>query len=128
MPTIITNIRQRLHWIEGDIELARDCEIGKHDVFTRPNATPAPYFEDMKKCFVEWYRVLHSGGHAFMVVGDAIVKGQPIPVADRFIEILREVGFHYERQWIRQIPEAKKSFNRRNSRINEEHILLFQKK
>ena len=120
--------RQRLHWIKGDIELARDREIGKHDVFTRPNATSAPYFEDMKKCFVEWYRVLHPNGRAFIVVGDAIVKRQPIPVADRFIEILTEIGFQYEKQWIRQIPETKKSFNRRNSRINEEHILLFQRK
>ena len=120
--------RQRLHWIEGDIKLARNCEIGKHDVFTRPNATPAPYFEDMKKCFVEWYRVLRSNGRAFILIGDAIVKGKPIPVADRFIEILTEIGFQCEKQWIRQIPEAKKSFNRRNSRINEEHVLLFQKK
>ena len=120
--------RQRLHWIEGNIELARDCEIGKHDVFTRPNATPDPYFEDMKKCFVEWYRVLHSNGRAFILIGDAIVNKQPVPVADRFIEILMEIGFQCEKQWIRQIPEAKKSFNRRNSRINEEHVLLFQKK
>ena len=119
--------RQRLHWIKGDIKLARDYEIGKHDVFTRPNATPTPYFEDMKKCFVEWYRVLRSNGHALIVIGDAIVKGKPIPVADRFIEILTEVDFRCEKQWIRQIPEAKKSFNRRNSRINEEHVLLFRK-
>lgn len=119
--------RQRLHWIKGDIKLARDYEIGKHDVFTRPNATPTLYFEDMKKCFVEWYRVLCSNGHAFIVIGDAIVKGRPIPVADRFIEILTEVGFQYEKQWIRQIPETRKSFNRRNSRINEEHVLLFRK-
>ena len=119
--------RQRLHWIDGDIELARDYEIGKHDVFTRPKATADPYFEDMEKCFAEWYRVLHPGGHAFIVIGDAIVNGQPIPVADRFIEILMKIGFQREKQWIRQIPEAKKSFNRRNSRINEEHILLFQR-
>lgn len=120
--------RQRLHWIKGDIKSARDREIGKHDVFTRPNATPALYFDDMKECFVEWYRVLRSDGRAFIVIGDAIVKRQPIPVADLFIEILTEVGFRYEKQWIRQIPEGKKSFNRHNSRINEEHILLFQKK
>ena len=118
--------RQRLHWIEGNIKLARDYEIGKHDTFTRPNAIPDPYFEDMRKCFAEWARVLRPNGHAFIVIGDAIVNGQPIPVADRFIEILTQVGFQCKKQWIRQIPESKKSFNRRNSRINEEHILLLQ--
>ena len=119
--------RQRLHWIDGNIEFARDYEIGKHDVFTRPKATAAPYFEDMEKCFVEWYRVLRPGGRAFIVIGDAIVNGQPIPVADHFIEILMKIGFQHENQWIRQIPETRKSFNRHNSRINEEHVLLFQR-
>ena len=120
--------RQRLHWIEGNIKLARDYEIGKHDTFTRPNAIPDPYFEDMGKCFAEWARVLRPSGHAFIVIGDAIVNSQPIPVADRFIELLIQVGFHCKKQWIRQIPESKKSFNRRNSRINEEHLLLLQLK
>ncbi len=120
--------RQRLHWIEGNIKLARDREIGKHDMFTRPKAIPDPYFEDMGKCFAEWSRVLRPNGRAFIIIGDAIVNGQPIPVADRFIEILTQVGFQCEKQWIRQIPESKKSFNRHNSRINEEHLLLFQRK
>lgn len=120
--------RQRLHWIEGDINLARDYEIGKHDFFTRPGATSDPYFSDMKECFTEWHRVLHPQGHAFIVIGDAIVRGQPIPVADRFIEILTQVGFQYQKQWVRQIPDSKKSFNRFNSRNNEEHILLFRRK
>jgi site-specific DNA-methyltransferase (cytosine-N4-specific) len=39
--------RQRLHWIDGDVALARDKEIGTHDEFTRPGATPDSYFEDI---------------------------------------------------------------------------------
>jgi DNA modification methylase len=120
--------RQRLHWIGGDIELARDCEIGKHDVFTRPKARPDAYFDDMSQCFAEWHRVLRPGGRAFIVIGDAIVSGQPVPVADRFVEMLTALGFQSENHWKRQIPESKKSFNRRNSRINEEHLLLFKRK
>jgi len=120
--------RQRLHWIEGDIKLARDYEIGKHDVFTRPKAIPEPYFEDMAKCFAQWHRALRPGGRAFIVIGDAIVSGKPVPVADRFYEMMTHLGFQSENHWIRQIPESKKSFNRRNSRINEEHLLLFQRK
>ena len=120
--------RQRLHWIDGDIKLARDAEIGKHDTFTRPRATPEPYFEDMERCFIEWHRVLRSGGRAFIVIGDAIVKGQPVPVAERFLDIMTRIGFHPEKLWMRQIPQARKSFNRHHSRINEEHLLLFQRK
>ncbi|MBN1874933.1 MAG: hypothetical protein JXA33_11940 [Anaerolineae bacterium] len=53
--------RHRLHWIGGDVKLARNWEIGKHDVFTRPNADPQRYFDSMAACFREWARVLHPG-------------------------------------------------------------------
>ena len=41
--------RQRLHWIGGSVEFARDLEIGSHDEFTRNNATPDGYFNDMDR-------------------------------------------------------------------------------
>ncbi|WP_053168404.1 DNA methyltransferase, partial [Planococcus glaciei] len=65
--------RHRIHWIDGDVELARDKEIGKHDTFTRPNANADLYFEDMTKCFIEWKRVLKTKGKLLIVIGDAIV-------------------------------------------------------
>ena len=85
--------RQRIHWIDGDVSMARDLEIGKHDEFTRRGATPAKYFQDMKECFLEWSRVLRGRGKCLVVVGDAIVSGQPVPVADTFIDLMQELGF-----------------------------------
>jgi len=117
--------RHRLHWIGGDVEFARDLEIGKHDVFTRPNANPDIYFDDMKRCFCEWNRVLSPGSRALVVVGDAIVGGRPIAVADRFTEIAENTGFECENQWIRDLNKSKKSFNQ-GARISKEHLLLFR--
>lgn len=117
--------RQRLHWIDGDIAAARDLEIGKHDDFTRPGATPDAYFRDMAKCFDEWARVLRTGGKCLIVIGDAIVSKKPVPVADTFIQLLNERKIRLERRWIRELHSTSRAFNIRNSRISHEHVLLF---
>lgn len=121
--------RQRLHWIGGDesVAFARDLEIGSHDEFTRNNATPDRYFDDMNACFSEWARVLKKGGHCLIVVGDAIVSKQAIHVGDRFIDLLREQGLLEEKRWIRTLHSTKRAFNVKNSRISHEHVLLFGK-
>ena len=118
--------RHRLHWIDGSVELARDTEIGKHDTFTRPKATPDRYFEDMQKCFAEWKRVLTPDGKAFVVIGDGIVNKTPVPVGDKFVEIMEQLGLKTADRWIRTLQKSKKSFNQ-HGRIDKEHVLLFEK-
>lgn len=119
--------RQRIHWLDGSVEFARDFEIGSHDEFTKPNATPDRYFSDMDACFSEWARVLRSGGRCFVLVGDAIVSKKPVPVADMFVDLLKRRGLRIEKRWIRELQATKRSFNVVNSRISHEHILLFRK-
>jgi site-specific DNA-methyltransferase (cytosine-N4-specific) len=119
--------RHRLHWIGGDIKLARDCEIGGHDTFTRPHADPQAYFDTMTTCFREWVRVLKPESHALVVIGDAIVDGQAVPVADRFIDIFARLDMPLAHRWLRNLQTSKKSFNQQ-ARIKQEHVLLFQKK
>lgn len=116
--------RHRLHWISGDVLLAREKEIGKHDTFTKKRAIPDPYFSDMYQCFSEWSRVIKPGGTVLIVIGDAIVSGVPVPVGDTFIELLTELGFVLKNRWVRTVKSARKSFNGR-ARIQKEHVLLF---
>ena len=119
--------RQRLHWVGGDIDFARDIEIGSHDEFTRPNASPKQYFTDMNQCFKEWSRVLKKKGYCLIVVGDAIVNKKSVSVADTFIDLMRENSFVVADHWIRELHATKRAFNVLTSRINREHVLLFQK-
>jgi DNA modification methylase len=120
--------RQRLHWIDADIAFARDIEIGSHDEFTKRNATPEPYFEDMNKCFAEWARVLKTGGRCLVVVGDAIVTKEAVRVGDTYVDLMATHGLELEQRWIRELHATKRSFNVRNSRITHEHVLLLRKK
>lgn len=121
--------RQRLHWVGGEssVEFARDREIGSHDEFTRNNATPHAYFDDMNACFSEWARVLKRGGRCLIVVGDAIVSKQAVHVGDRFIDLLSTNGLKQEKRWIRTLHSTKRAFNVKNSRISHEHVLLVVK-
>ncbi len=119
--------RQRLHWIDGDVALARDIEIGTHDEFTRPGATPDAYFKDMDACFGEWRRVLRPGARCLVVIGDAIVSKKPVRVADTFIELMEQQGMSLEKHSIRELHATSRAFNVRNSRVTHEHLLLFKK-
>lgn len=121
--------RQRLHWIGGDegVLFARDREIGSHDEFTRKNATPDGYFDDMDTCFAEWSRVLKTGGRCLIVIGDAIVSKKSVSVGDRFIDLLADRGLATEKRWIRTLHSTKRAFNVKNSRISHEHVILVRK-
>lgn len=119
--------RQRLHWIDGDVAFARDLEIGGHDEFTKPRATPDQYFTDMEDCFAEWQRVLKRRGRCVVLIGDAIVTKQPVAVADRYIQLAEKRGLRLEDRWIRELQATKRAFNVKNSRISHEHVLLFRK-
>ncbi len=120
--------RQRIHWLDGNVEFARDIEIGSHDKFTRPNATPDQYFIDMGDCFSEWERVIRKGGRCLVLIGDAIVSKKPVYVADLFVDLMKKLKFTLEKRWIRELHATKRAFNVTNSRISHEHVLLFQKK
>jgi site-specific DNA-methyltransferase (cytosine-N4-specific) len=119
--------RQRIHWVDGDVEFARNLEIGKHDEFTKPGAKPDKYFKDMEACFREWSRVLRKGGKCIIVIGDAIVSKEPVYVADTFVDLMNNCNLQLEKRWIRELQPTKRSFNVGNSRISHEHVLLFIK-
>jgi len=119
--------RQRLHWIGGAVEFSRDLEIGKHDDFTRPGAKPDQYFADMDTCFSEWSRVLRRRGKCIVIIGDAIVNKKPVHVADTFIDLMARRKLRLRRHWIRELKATQRAFNVRNSRISQEHVLLFER-
>ena len=82
-------------------------EVQKSENMTRSpvQSTPDRYFEDMQKCFAEWQRVLTPDGKAFVVIGDGIVNKTPVPVGDKFVEIMEQLGLKTADRWIRTLPK-----------------------
>lgn len=119
--------RQRLHWLDADIKKVRTTEIGSHDQFTKKNAIAQPYFDDMERCFSEWNRVLKIGSKCVIVIGDAIVSKSPVHVADIFCDIMAQKGFSIVERSIRRLKPTNRSFNVKNSRMDSEHVLIFEK-
>lgn len=51
------------------------------------------YFEHLKKCYKETYRLQEEGSYLAIVIGDCTRNKQLIPVIDRTIDIVEDVGY-----------------------------------
>jgi DNA modification methylase len=118
--------RQRLYWLGMDPTPIRKAEIGGHDRYTKKNADPATYFDNMSECISEMHRLLKPGAYCCIVIGDAIVKKKPIPTHERLAEIGVEVGFNHENTITRNIDVSSKYFGH-GSRIDKEYIIILRK-
>ena len=62
-----------------------------------------------------------------VLIGDAIVSKEPVPVGDRFVTLLERHGFALRKRWVRELQATRRAFNVKNSRISHEHVLLLEK-
>lgn len=51
------------------------------------------YFSHLKKCYEETFKVQESEAYLAVVIGDCTRKGQLVPVLDRTIEIVKDIGY-----------------------------------
>ncbi len=64
----------------------------------------ANYFKDMQEVAAEMHRVLRTGGHACLVIGNTTFVGVKVKSAEVFAEILQSLGFDLVRVIKRSIP------------------------
>lgn len=64
----------------------------------------ANYFNDMYEVGNEMFRILKTGGHVCIVIGNTVFKGVKIKSAEVFFEMLLKVGFTEENVIKRSIP------------------------
>ncbi|RCU49169.1 hypothetical protein DU002_12500 [Corallincola holothuriorum] len=51
------------------------------------------YFNHLKKCYEETYKIQEKGAYLAVVIGDCTRKGELIPVVDKTIEIVESIGY-----------------------------------
>src|SRR5439155_11456111 len=86
---------------------------------------PELYFRDMRRCIREMKRVLKPDKNCFILIGDAIVNGLPIPSPERLAQISEEEGLSLDRVIRRNIDRTTKSFGS-GARIEHEHLICLR--
>lgn len=107
-----------LKWLGADPkQLDRELTGGR-----RQSSDVVERFKDgYGKMIKETYRILKSGGHAFLMVGNPIVRGEKIDLAEMTIELANNAGLDLVVQTERQ------GVNRRANKMGAEHLLFFRK-
>ena len=88
-----------LHSPLAEAIVGRLCEVNP-----RKAREVALYFAEMYACFTEWRRVVRSGGHVCIVIGNTHLSGVEVQNAQVFAEQLATLGFALERVILREIP------------------------
>lgn len=75
-------------------------------------------YSDMLK---EAARVLRPGRHAFLMVGNPVVRGEVVNLAEMTLKLAQDAGFNLV------VRTERKGVNRRANKMGPEHLLFFQK-
>lgn len=102
-------------------------EIAKTDI--RRSKIVAAYFEDMAVNMLSVHNALKSGGRYVIVVGDSVIRDQPIPTAKILTDIAVQNGYAYELNFKYVIRDRYLHLPRgeRGGIIKYDEILVLQK-
>jgi len=70
----------------------------------------------------ETHRVLKPGRHAFVMVGNPVVRGELIDLAEMTIDLAGRHGLQL------MVRTERKGINRRANKMGAEHLLFFRKR
>jgi len=103
-------------------------EIAKVDV--RRSKIVSAYFEDMARNMISVRDALKSGGRYVIVVGDSVIRNQPIPTAKILTDIAVQNGYEYELSFKYVIRDRYLHLPRgdRGGIIKYDEILVLRKK
>jgi site-specific DNA-methyltransferase (cytosine-N4-specific) len=93
------------------------------------------FFIDLEKCLVETSRVMSTGGHVCIVIGDRTVKGVTIPTGQIISELASGLDFATQTTYERSIPTKRMPWENSPSNVagekgktmHEEHIIVLRK-
>lgn len=107
-----------LQWLGADSKrLDRQLTGGR-----RQSADVVKRFQDgYRQMLEESARILKPGRHAFLMVGNPVVRGSVVNLAEMTIELARDAGLALV------VRTERQGMNRRANKMGAEHLLFFQK-
>lgn len=78
-----------------ETEYTDDIALYKDEMKAHPadEKITEKYFAHLKKCYSEIFRIQDSGAYLAIVIGDCTRNGMLVPVLDRTIEIVEQIGY-----------------------------------
>ena len=81
--------RQYVSPIIDELKIRKNQRAGKKEYYS----LIFPYFAEIKKVFIECFRLLKSNADIHVIVGDAYLYGIHIPTGELTLSLLQEIGF-----------------------------------
>jgi site-specific DNA-methyltransferase (cytosine-N4-specific) len=82
----------RMFWLGADVRSVQDAEIGSRNKHSDLKQPIASYLEAMAQCLAEIARTLRTGGHAVIVVADAVIRGTLFDMGAEFSSLASDAG------------------------------------
>lgn len=122
--------KYRMYWLGFDPIQVRCSEIGARPYYSGSGTLTADDFQrEMSQVFSEVHRLLLPRAAAIVVVGDSIIRGEPMDNSEVLTIAADAGGFDLLASRFRLIRRTSSSFNRRHSRARDgEHVLLFSRR
>jgi len=118
--------KYRMYWLGMDPIQVRKYEIGARPNYFRVNPQNEYDFEkQMEITFGLLSKVMNKNAKACFIVGRSVLHGRVIDNVSILERAANLHGFITEGMVLRHIAKTRKTFNPENSKINEEHIVVF---
>ena len=118
--------KYRMYWLGINPIEVRQFEIGARPHYFKKNHQDESDFErQMSTCFKLLSKKMLLGAKACFLVGRSIIHGRIIDNASLLQRAAQQHGFVVQEIIERRIPTTRKAFNPAHSKINQEHLIVF---
>jgi len=118
-----------LMWLKKDYRTFKKHEIGGHSHFIQNRwRLLTEYLADMFRSISEMKRVLKKGSLCVIVVGNSTIEYEIIESYKYFVEIGKLLNFPTLRVYFRNIAINRKYTSTEIGNINDEYIIVYEKK
>lgn len=121
--------KSRMNWLGYDVKKTQDSEIGSRDKHSSKKFDIDHFLKGLEKCFKESERVLKKEGHAVIIIGDSVIRGELFDAKLFTKNIFAKFDMDLIEFSSQNLKETTRMFNPKfTNELKSEHVLVFKKK